>query len=52
MLDGYESGMLSARKSCTSTELKRCIATEMRWNYYYYYYYYYYNSSSNNNNED
>jgi len=34
MLDGYESGMSSARESCKSTELKRCIATEMRWNKY------------------
>jgi len=34
MLDGYESGMSSARESCKSTELKRCIATEMRWSKY------------------
>ena len=34
MLDGYESGMSSARESCKSTKLKRCIATEMRCNKY------------------
>jgi len=32
MLDSCESGMSSARESCKSTALKRCIATEKHWN--------------------
>jgi len=32
MLDGYKFGMSTVRESFKSTELKRCIATEMRWN--------------------
>jgi len=35
MLDGYKLfGMSTVKVSCKSTELKRCIATEMRWNKY------------------
>jgi len=34
MLDDYKSSMSTVRESCKSTELKRCIATEMRWSKY------------------
>jgi len=32
MLYGYNSGMSTVRVSCKRTELKRCIAMNMRWN--------------------
>jgi len=34
ILVGYKSGMSTVRESCKSTELKRCIATELRWSKY------------------